>query len=431
MMRMSLLFRRRWWLLYLPMLSLAAVLIWLSATRWLPLPPSQITIAGGQGRGGYTALALRYRQYLEQRGVQAQIRNTEGVAGSLRAVASGADMGFAPGLLDRAAPDTIQSLAGVERQPVWMFTRVPGLNTLSQLRGLKIGVAADDNPASGVLAFLLDHYQVDTRGMTIQRLAMPQAANALLDGNLDVVVTVDSESSDAVRLLMRSPGVQIVGLDRVGGVHAKDPRLKTFILPQGAIELRGDIPSRDLTLVASHLHLLIQRDMHPALQRLLLDAAMEVHEAPSFLRRQGEFPELRDLDFPPSPVVGATIRGDRPWMEFVLPYWWAQLMQLLLYAVLPILACTVLFLAWIPSWFEWRVNAVLQNYYGELKFLETDIESTVSSRPIETKRLIQQLDTLEQHIMMLDLPHDYANRWYTLRSHLAMARSRLMDLRSR
>jgi hypothetical protein len=435
-MKLSLLFRRRWWLLYIPILVIAASLLWLSMTVWLPLPPTQLTIAGGNTQGGYTAIALQYRQSLEQRGIQMQLRSTEGESGPLRAVMSTdaltqADAGFGCGLLRQGELTSVHSLGAIERQPVWIFTRVPGLNTLSQLRNMKIGVPDGENPSGSVLKFLFNHYQIDDRNVQTMRKPAAELANQLLDSQLDAVVIVDSEGSDLVRLLMRSPGVQIVGLDRVGSIQARDARLKPFILPQGAIELRGDIPSRDLTLVASHLNLLVKSDMHPALQRALLDAAVEVHETPSFLRRQGEFPNLRDLDYLPSPQLRAYSHGERPWMELVLPYWWAQLAQLILYAVLPILLVTSFLLAWIPSLFEWRVNAVLQNFYGELKFLETDIESTVSSKPIEIKRLVQKLDTLEQQVVGLDLPNQYVGRWYTLRSHLAFARTRLMDMRAR
>ncbi|TAG26338.1 MAG: hypothetical protein EAZ37_09785 [Burkholderiales bacterium] len=92
---------------------------------------------------------------------------------------------------------------------------------------------------------------------------------------------------------------------------------------------------------------------------------------------------------------------------------------------------TIVVLAWIPSWFDWRINAVLQNFYGELKFLETEIEPVASERPIEMKRLLQRLDDIEMKVIQLELPSDYTERWYTLRAHLAGARDHLLGLRSR
>jgi len=35
------------------------------------------------------------------------------------------------------------------------------------------------------------------------------------------------------------------------------------------------------------------------------------------------------------------------------------------------------------------------------------------------------------HVATLDLPNQYADRWYTLREHLAKARESLFELRAR
>ena len=115
----------------------------------------------------------------------------------------------------------------------------------------------------------------------------------------------------------------------------------------------------------------------------------------------------------------------------MLPYWWAQLAELIGYAILPILLVTVMLLMWIPSLFNWKINAVLQNFYGELKFLESDIEPTASERPIEIKKLLQRLDEIEAKVTALDLPNSHANRWYTLREHIARARGKLLSMRAR
>ncbi|NJS35912.1 MAG: hypothetical protein HC765_04860 [Brachymonas sp.] len=176
---------------------------------------------------------------------------------------------------------------------------------------------------------------------------------------------------------------------------------------------------------------MIHESMHPALQRTLLDVASQLHETASFLQRQGEFPSITDVDFPASLAALATLRDDKPWLEQLLPYGWAQLAQWLFFACLPILLLTFFVLAWIPSWFEWRINALLQNFYGELKFLETEIDPVASERPIEIKGLLQRIDAIDMQVMQLDLPNHYAQRWYTLRSHLADARERLLMMRAR
>jgi TRAP-type uncharacterized transport system substrate-binding protein len=434
-MKLALLFSKRWLWLYLPVLCAAALCLWLAAKVWFPLPPTSFVMASGLPSGSYAALALRYRDTLESKGIRVDTVTTEGAAAPLQRLLdpnTDVSAGFAHGMLARPDMPGIVALASVERQPVWIFTRIAGVSQLSQLKGLRIATSVVGSPSWELTQLLLKHAKLMPGDVVIEAKASSTAATTeLVDGRVDALVLVASDGTESIRQLTRTSGIEFLGIERVASLVARDTRLKPFVLPQGAIELRGDVPSRDLTMVASHLHLLVRDTMHPALQRALVDVAHDIHEAPSFLQRQGEFPNSREVDFTPSPIAQALANGDRPWTERVLPYWWAQFAELLMYGVAPILVITLLALLWIPSFFNWKVNAALQNFYGELKFLETDIEPTASSRPIEIKNLLKRLDDIEAKVTMLDLPNSYANRWYTLREHIARARSTLLNLRAR
>jgi TRAP-type uncharacterized transport system substrate-binding protein len=441
-MKFDLLFRRRWLLLYVPILVLAALLLWLSYTVWLPQPPSSLKIAAGQPGDGTSQLALRYREALAQMGIAAEVVTSERAHDALRALrsepptaslalASGLHAAKLPSQAQPASDEPLRSLAVIEREPLWVFSRTPLMTRLQELRGQRVGISADDSLAEGAAQLLLRHSQLKEGDVQLIKVPRNQLANQLIDGQIDAVILLASANSEAVRVLTRSPSIQIIGLEQVRSLVQREPRLRPFVLPQGVIELRGDIPARDLTMVSADLQLVIQPDMHPALQRALLEVAGQLHERPSFLQRQGEFPRLTDMDFPASPVAVSALRNSKPWLEQWLPYGWAQLAQWLILAFLPIVLLTALVLTWIPSWFDWRVNAVLQNFYGELKFLESEIDPIASERPIEIKRLLQRIDEIDMQVMQLELPAPYAERWYTLRSHLASARDRLLGLRAR
>jgi TRAP-type uncharacterized transport system substrate-binding protein len=434
-MKLALLFSKRWLWLYLPVICTAALSLWMAAAVWFPLPPTSFVIASGLPGGSYASLALRYRDLLEPKGIRVDTVTTEGAAAPLQRLLdpqSDVSAGFAHGMLAKPGLPGIVALASVERQPVWIFTRALGVTQLSQLKGLRIATSVVGSPSWEVTQLLLRHAQLlPTEVFVEPKASSVAAAKELIDGSVDALVLIASDGTESMRQLTRSPGIEILGIDSVASLVARETRLKAFVLPQGAIELRGDVPSRDLTLVASHLHLLVRETMHPALQRALVDVAHEIHEFPSFLQRQGEFPNSSEVDFEPSPIAQALANGDRPWTERLLPYWWAQLAELLMYGVGPIVFLTLLALMWIPSFFNWKVNAALQNFYGELKFLETDIEPTASERPIEIKNLLKRLDDIEAKVTMLDLPNSYANRWYTLREHIARARGTLLNLRAR
>jgi hypothetical protein len=57
----------------------------------------------------------------------------------------------------------------------------------------------------------------------------------------------------------------------------KVPGLKHVVLSRGLVDLSRDIPNSDIDLLASRNRLLVRKDLHPALQYLLLKAMREVH----------------------------------------------------------------------------------------------------------------------------------------------------------
>lgn len=437
-MNVVLLYRRRWGLFYLPVVALAVAAIVWTARNVLPLPPRSVTIAAGSPQGGYVQMALRYREALERRGIAADISTTSGgPAGPLQRLADPQDnagAAFAHGLLSdlAAASAPVQALAVVGKQPVWIFTRAAGVTSIAQLRGMRIAAGPKGSPQRRVASLLLSQAQLTDNDVTWDEEHQGIAAgNELLEGRVDAMVNIGSGDAPTVRQLSRTPGIYIVGVDRANALAAREPRLQALVLPHGAIELRGDVPPRDLTLLYTGTHLLVRESMHPALQRAMLDAANDIHPTPTFLQRQSEYPAVEAMDFHVSPHAVRHALGYRPWLEAALPYWWAQLAELLLYAVLPILLLTAMALVWIPQLFSLRVNAVLSHYYGELKFLESDIEKAVINAPMTMNRLMAKLDAIEEQVRGLDLPDRYADRWYTLRQHLTTARERLLGLRAR
>jgi TRAP-type uncharacterized transport system substrate-binding protein len=434
-MKLILLFRMRWALFYLPVVVYSVLAIWFSAAVLLPLPPSSFVMAVGLPQGSYASIAKRYRQTLQERDIIVDIATTEDASGPLNRLAdpkSEVMAGFASGLFNTGKADGVEALAAIERQPVWVFSRLDSVTQLAQLKGLRVGTAGQGNPGWAVTQLLLAHARLGISDIVLREAkTYAEAANDLMDGKVDAAIIVANGEAEAMRALSRSPGVHMVGVDRISALMAREPRLKPFLLPQGSIELRGDVPPRDLTMLGANLHLLVRDTMHPALQRVLLDTAQKLHEAPSFLQHQGEYPSIHDADFSLSPVARKWAAGERPVMEQLLPYWYAQLAELLLYAIFPILIVAFLMFTWIPKFFDWKVNALLQNYYGELKFLEAEIVPSATTKPMEMMKLMQRLDNIELQVATLELPNQYADRWFILREHCAKAREKLFSYRAR
>ena len=98
---------------------------------------------------------------------------------------------------------------------------------------------------------------------------------------------------------------------------------------------------------------------------------------------------------------------------------------------MPILASAIIVLAWIPKLFDWRIRAVLNHVYGDLKFLESEMDAVATNNPMALRSLLERLDSIERQVVAMDQPDEFSEGWYTLREHPASARDRLLKLRSR
>ncbi len=432
-MKLLLLYRRRWWLFYLPVILCTVVALWWSSTRWIVLPPARAVIAAGSPQGSYSRLAQRYAEQLERLGMNVEIVYSDSQKGALDRLdtpGDAASIGFAHGIYAHRT-GKVQALAVIGQEPVWIFSGAGGPATLGQARGVRLAAGPPSSSSFMAAKVILEHAGVAFSDMRLDPRSGIAAADALADGKVDMVFQAAGEDAQAIQVLTRLGGVQLLGIEHAGALSAQERYLQPLLLPQGSIELRGDIPPRDLTMMSLQTHLIVRPDVHPALQTALLDAALEIHEVPTFLQRHGQFPSFRGSDFPLTPTAKAYSLGARPWMETLLPYRTAQYTELVAYAIVPILALAFIALAWIPKLFDWRIRAALNHFYGELKFLESEMDEVAINNPMALKGLLERLDNIERRVVEMDLPDEFSERWYTLREHLAAARDRLLKLRSR
>ncbi|MDO9403432.1 MAG: TAXI family TRAP transporter solute-binding subunit [Polaromonas sp.] len=431
-MKLLRLYRRRWSLFYLPLLLGTLAALWWAQAQWRERPPMQVVISAGSPQGSYALLAQRYAERLERQGLSVEIVYSDTQKAALdRLLKTGdATIGFAQGIY--ASTDTpLQALGVIGQEPVWVFSAASGASSLAQARGLRIAVGPEESSTYLTAEAMLAHAGLKMTDIVPSLLSGLQAAQALQDGKLDMMFEAASEESQSVQLLTRNSAIQLLGAENAGALAVRQPALQPVLVPQGSMELRGDIPPRDLTLLSLQTHAVVRPDVHPALQRAVLDASADIHEFPGFLQRHGQFPSFRGSDFPLSAVARDYSQGSRPWLEGLLPYGTAQWAELLFYAVFPILLLAILLLAWIPRIFDWRIKAALHNFYGELKFLENEMTQIATDSPMKLRSLLEKLDRIEQQVIALDLPAEYSDRWYTLREHLAADRERLLRLRAR
>jgi hypothetical protein len=77
----------------------------------------------------------------------------------------------------------------------------------------------------------------------------------------------------------------------------------------------------------------------------------------------------------------------------------------------------------LPALYGWLMRAKIAQLYGELRFLEDEMEAGARGAPITD--LIERLDHLEKRANQLKRPIAYESMMYLLLNQIAVVRARL------
>ena len=78
-----------------------------------------------------------------------------------------------------------------------------------------------------------------------------------------------------------------MNVSQAGAIALRDQTLSTVVLPRGYIDLSADLPPADVTMLSVSSSLIVRRDLHPALQYLMLEVAKNTHREPDVFQRYG------------------------------------------------------------------------------------------------------------------------------------------------
>lgn len=275
-----------------------------------PLPPRTFTMAAGIAGSSYDTFARRYARILARQGVTLEVRNTttsvENVE-SLRHPNSGVQAALSTfGFTGPSDAEIIYSLGGVFDAPIFVFYRTPEPITLfAQLRDKRLSIGS---PGTALRAHILEVLRVSgVSDVSIQLVDLDnaEALDASVRGDIDVAVFPAQLDSGLVRQALETPGLRLMDIRQAEAIAKTVPGLKHVVLSRGLVSLSRDIPNLDVDMLAFRSRVLVRRDLHAALQYLLLEAMRETHGGPGPFNRLGEFPAEQPNDLPLSPMAQA------------------------------------------------------------------------------------------------------------------------------
>jgi hypothetical protein len=340
-------------------LSAAIVVAALYVTYRLvdPLPPRHLAIAAGAAGSGYDNFARQYARILARHGVELEIRNFAGAVENLdrlRDPASGVQAALATfGVTQPADTDIFYSLGGVFDAAIFIFYRNAEPVTLfAQFRGKRISIGM---PGTALRLLMLEVLKATDALDASTQLLDPdytQAIDALIAGEIDVVI-VPQQDLDRVEHTLGAPGIRLMSVAQAEAIAKTVPGLKHVVLWRGLLDLSRDLPNSDVDLLASRNRVLVRKDLHPALQYLLLEAMREVHWPAGPFNRLGEFPAEQPNDLPLSPTAQAFYRsGPTLWQRYT-SFWLTSLLNRIAFFVIPVVLALIPVIGFALTSFRW------------------------------------------------------------------------------
>lgn len=400
-----------------------AIAVGLAVALWRPLPERSLVMATGAPGGAYERFVEHYREILGRNGVSIELRPSAGALENL-ALLQDADSGVSAsfvqaGSASELAANELVSLGTVFYEPIWFFCRCT--EPPASLKGLRMSVGPVGSSSREIALALFRINGLDPSEVELVDLDPRESARALIAGELDIAFVVLAWEAPIIADLLRAPGIRVLGFPRADAYVALYPYLTKLRLPMGVADLAANRPPEDVTLVAAKANLVVRKDLHPALQYLLIQAAVEVHGRPGIFQSAGQFPAAEEIDLPLSPEARSYYERGSPLLQRHLPFWMAEIVHSVLLALIPLVG--ILYPLWsgLPRLYEWQMRHRVYRLYGELKWIERELHET---RDDERRRnLVRQLDELEERVFRMRMPNYYTNLGYTFRLHIQTLRA--------
>jgi TRAP-type uncharacterized transport system substrate-binding protein len=391
------------------------------------LPPRTIVMATGAEGGANYELGVRYREILVQAGVNVQLLPTSGGLENLarlRDPKSGVGVGFIQGgtTSKKESPD-LESLGTVFYEPLWLFYRSEIGGGIQALRGRRLSIGPEGSGGRALALELVKRTKIDSIIGELLGFAPQVAAEKLIAGDIDAAFIVTAWDSPVVQRLITAEGIEVASFPRADAYVALYPFLNKLVLPTGVADLSMNRPPADVVLLAPKASLAVRADLHPAIQYLLLHAAIQIHSQPGIFQKAGQFPAAESIDLPLSGEAQRFYKTGRPFLQEHLPFWIATLVEKILVVFVPMAALLYPMFKFLPQIYDWIMQLKIRRLYDEMRLIESEMGAEGHGHDADA--MIAKLDRLDERANRLRLPRVYASMLYTLRMHINLVRSRL------
>lgn len=428
------LYQNRVGLIYLPVALVCLVCFVALSHQWLPLPPTEITLSAGRIGGMYQEHANAYRKLLQKHGITLSIQESAGTGDNLKRIRDAnnevqvafAQGGFVLGEASDPQMVSIQTLAQVDIEPVWVFSRFRDVDSLLRLQGQRVAIGQSGSGSRAVALRLLNQVRLEAKDLLETEVVGMDTVAALRDGRIDATVFVASVNAPLVQALLSTQGIYLAQLKRSAALSERMPYLDARFAAAGSLNASRMQPKQDMVLLSTVASVLVREDVHPIIKRALMQVMIEHHSAAGPLHRANEFPHLKRLEFPSATQAREVLRAGLPWIEQHLPVQQAQWLYRLLLVGLPIMFFAWLLCKAVPSYLIWRIDSRINRWYGELKFIENDLNQRKPGG-LEVAKFRARLRDITDRATTTPMPKRYMQRLFLLRQHVTLVQNSMLS----
>jgi len=392
--------------------------------HWIdPLPPRQLSIAAGAAGSTYDTYAKQYARILARNGVQLNVRNTAGALENLhllRDSASGVQAALTTfGLAQPDDPETLNSLGGIFDGAIFIFYR--NAQPITQFSGFRGKRIANGLPGTAVRTLMMRVLRAtDTLDAATQvaDLDSDQAVDALAAGTIDAAIFASELDGSALQRALANPDIRLMNVTQAEAIAKTVPGLQHVTLWRGLISLNQDIPNSDIDLLAVRNRLLVRKELHPALQYLLLQAMRQVHSPQGPFNRIGEFPAEQPNDLPLSPTAEAFYRSGPSFWQRYTSFWLASLLSRILFFIIPVLVLLFPLISLVPRLYRWLNIRRIDHFHRALGNLEREIGQAPDKSKF--REYGARISEIESAVQRLKVARRFEVDLQRLRIHLRM-----------
>jgi len=416
-------------LIYGAAIAILAGALWVTFQFVKPLPPSEVTIASGGEGGAYYAFAKQYQQFFADHGYDLKVIQTKGSLDNLARISdpdSGVEIALMQGGISTAKEHPeLESLASLYYEPVWLFARKNiRIKTLGDLKGRKIAIGGEGSGTHHLISALLAENGITALNATLINHGGDKAAKELQSRKIDAFFTISGVNSPILKELSRErKRIRLYSFARAETYIRTHHYLEKLTLPPGGIDLKANIPAKEITLLAPAANLVVREDLHPAIKYLLLLAAEDAHKKGDLFAPSGAFPSNKALLFNQSDESKNFFKSGPPLLMRYLPFQLAITAERLKILLIPLLTLLFPLFKITPPTYRWQIRRRIFKWYKHLKRLDMHAYELTDAE--EAQKMLAQLERMDRKVLETSVPLSYTDYIYSLRLHIRMIKERL------